>query len=101
MPEAGEAYLSPSTNAVQICTGGVHRPRLVVRRKRWRAEKGKPYYFAYNLRVATEDLDVGHAIDDAIWISGNYWKTREEAERFSEACSDLAIKMQEEANGDR
>nr|DAJ92008.1 MAG TPA: hypothetical protein [Caudoviricetes sp.] len=52
--------------------------------KRWRAEYGEEYWYASDgghICCGTED---GHIVDNHRFLTGNYFKTREEAEAYKE-----------------
>jgi hypothetical protein len=50
--------------------------------KRWRAEMGGKYYLITDQGCASGSNDLRTDIDNFRYISGNYFKTREEAEKY-------------------
>ena len=67
---------------------------------RWRAEKGKTYfYISYDVKVgeAIEDFD---KYDDAIYESGNYFRTFEEAVAVSKKFRGVLKRHHKKQKGD-
>ena len=54
-------------------------------KKRWRGKDGEKYYFITSSRFNIEnDYEYGYSSDDVRYELGNYFRTEEEAEKFSE-----------------
>jgi len=83
--ENGEGYINcDSQFSVWDADYKTSRKHPVLRRNRWRAEKDEYYYYV-NLCLGigrTSDQRVDG--DDSLYRAGNYFKTREEAERARE-----------------
>lgn len=54
-----------------------------VRKKRWRAEKRGVYFYIYDITQVCCVHDYHTIIDDGKYNSGNYFRTREEAEEVA------------------
>lgn len=50
--------------------------------KRWRAEKGERYWFIRPPLYIDSETELDSNFDDECWESGNYFKTKEEAESY-------------------
>lgn len=59
-----------------------------IKKKRWRAIEGDSYYFLRATYEVGKLKEMGNSIDDAMYLSGNYFRTKEEAE-------DVAAKFKE------
>lgn len=51
---------------------------------RWRAGKGKPYYYIIGVNIIIGTTDERFACDEKRYATNNYFKTREAAEKVSE-----------------
>ena len=82
-----------------------HYPELLKdyepKNKRWRAEKGEKYWFAFpDGQIDCNEEDDG-AIDAGCYNRGNYFKTKEEAELYdkkrvvTQKVKDIAIRLGE------
>lgn len=64
--------------------------------KRWRAEKGEPYYFL------TSELSVARMMEESIFANdhhynvGNYFRTKEQAEKARDLLMECLTKFHEE-----
>lgn len=54
-----------------------------VRKKRWRAEKGKCYWYVSIYGGASDEFDDRYDMDNELYNLGNYFRTREEAEEVA------------------
>ena len=54
-----------------------------VRKKRWRAEKGKCYWYVSIYGGASDEYDDRYDMDNELYNLGNYFRTREEAEEVA------------------
>ena len=52
--------------------------------KRWRAERGETYYYISDDREVYDDTEEYHSLDGGRCLIGNYFKTREEAQKAVE-----------------
>lgn len=50
--------------------------------KRWRSEKGERYWFIRPPLYIDSETELHSSFDDECWESGNYFKTKEEAELY-------------------
>ena len=50
---------------------------------RWRAKKEETYYFVIIDVEVMDNIEYGYSVDDACYSAGNYFKTREAAERVA------------------
>lgn len=56
---------------------------------RWRAKANETYYFiAIDVEVV-DDIEDGGCVDDACYSAGNYFKTREAAERVAKQIREI------------
>lgn len=53
-------------------------------KKRWRAESKEIYFFINDYCEITSDNDFFYDEDNARYYFGNYFKTKEEAEKYAE-----------------
>lgn len=60
-----------------------------VRKKRWRAEKGKCYKYVSIYGYVSEKTDYRNTSDDELYRIGNYFRTREEAEEVSQKFKEI------------
>ena len=60
-------------------------------KKRWRAKKGRDYYFLSSLLEFHINNDIHTVVDNERYNIGNYFKTRDEAEKFAEIIKKEAI----------
>ena len=60
-----------------------------VEKIRWRAERGGIYYFIDSCGKVIKDIDSRWSPDDSRFLSGNYFKTREDAEPYSQKAKEL------------
>jgi len=69
--------------------------RVIVRRKRWRAEKGEDYWLVWTdcVSSATED---NNETDNSRYTCGNYFRTKEIAEDAFRRRTELFLSMHEE-----
>lgn len=68
-----------------------------VEKIRWRAKKGDIYWMlSLSSFVASEMQEENFAYDQAFWKCGNYFKTKEQAERAGEAIKEVLRKFHEE-----
>ena len=63
---------------------------------RWRAEKGGYYHFINSICNVTAVYDKRDSIDDKQFLSYNYFKTKEQAEKAAELVKDTLKKFHEE-----
>ena len=63
--------------------------------KRWRAELKKGYYYVHSSGLLDENMECYHNIDNQRYDLGNYFKTKEEAQKVidSEEWQDLWAKV--------
>ena len=91
---SGEPFLGHS-GAIRH-TGKTAYAYLILRKVQWRAREGEPYFF-FSLSsgrrcLVSEALETSFGLDDIQHASGNYFKTREEAEEKAKAVYQLLIK---------
>lgn len=67
--------------------------------KRWRAAEGKDYW-TFGFYRRQQSTEVGHGADTARYDFGNYWRTKEQAKAYADACKALAMKMHDEIERD-
>ena len=60
-----------------------------VEKIRWRAEKGCSYYYINVYGAIIETIEEYWSPDDSRFLSGNYFKTREDAESYSQKAKEL------------
>lgn len=66
-----------------------------VKKKRWRAEKDKCYYYLLTTGDVTYSDDFYRTIDEKRYSIGNYFRTKELAERGRELLAETLIKFNE------
>ena len=52
--------------------------------KRWRAKYGEEYWYASDGGCICRETEDGHSVDNHRFLTGNYFKTREEVETYRE-----------------
>lgn len=70
IPYEGNEELLGTTNAPQP--------------KRWRAERGEPYWFVNTNITTKQEDDLCYELDDARFNIGNYFRTKEEAQAMAD-----------------
>lgn len=70
--------------------------------ERWRAEKDEKYYYAFfsdnkGSFEAVEDVDVYLIFDNKIYLSGNYFRTQKEAQKFTDVLNEAIAPLFEKA----
>jgi len=63
--------------------------------KRWRAEEGEEYYFLDSKCEIWSTYENKKKIDDAFFKLGNYFKTKEEAEKVKKELDEFWAKVRE------
>ena len=61
----------------------------IVELPRWRAIKGKTYYFVNSCGNWDMWIEKGESVDNCRYRVGNYFKTREEAEIYAEKFREI------------
>ena len=56
---------------------------------RWRAKEGGEYYYVITTSLVEQTFDRYSSIDDTLYKSGNYFKTREAAEKVAEQIREI------------
>lgn len=56
---------------------------------RWRAKENETYYFIGVDVEVMDDIEYGGCVDDACYSAGNYFKTREAAERVAKQIREI------------
>lgn len=88
------------TEAGRIATGGMLIQSVAMadwleeipeEYKRWRAERGETYYHISDDGEVYDDTEEYHSLDGGCYLIGNYFKTREEAEKAVEWLKAFAI----------
>lgn len=82
VPNTGD-YILTNEGAKQAQSSGYRHFVIVLKAKRWRAEKQERYY-TINAGSVIAESEQGYPNDCHAWIAGWYWKTREEAEEALE-----------------
>lgn len=62
--------------------------------KRWRAAHGTDYYFVFDSSVESES-DLRGEISSSRFDMGNYFRTKEQAQEFSDECKKVAQRLHE------
>lgn len=70
--------------------------------KRWRANKGEFYYYFNMLGQTGEEIESQSRFNDICYDSGNYFKTREEAEKYRDKIKEMLLsrELEEECNSE-
>ena len=63
---------------------------------RWRAKKGKEYYYVGNQGSVMIDIEGDYCIDEKRYKSGNYFRTKEQAEEAAKRMEEVLRKFHEE-----
>lgn len=63
---------------------------------RWRAKKGKEYYYVGNQGSVMIDIEGDYCIDEKRHKSGNYFRTKEQAEEAAKRMEEVLRKFHEE-----
>lgn len=63
---------------------------------RWRAKKGKEYYYVGNQGSVMIDIEGDYCIDEKRHKSGNYFRTKEQAEEAAKRMEEVLCKYHEE-----
>lgn len=63
---------------------------------RWRAKKGKEYYYVGNQGSVMIDIEGDYCIDEKRHKSGNYFRTKEQAEEAAKRMEEVLCKFHEE-----
>lgn len=63
---------------------------------RWRAKKGKEYYYVGNQGSVMIDIEGDYCIDEKRHKSGNYFRTKEQAEEAAKRMKEVLRKFHEE-----
>lgn len=56
---------------------------------RWRAKENETYYFIGIDVEVMDNIEYGYSVDDACYSAGNYFKTREAAERVAKQIREI------------
>ena len=56
---------------------------------RWRAKANETYYFIGIDVEVMDNIEYGYSVDDACYSAGNYFKTREAAERVAKQIREI------------
>ena len=64
-------------------------------KKRWRAERGGYFYYIDFLFEVEQTVETFVEGDDAIYKSGNYFKTKEEAQEYAEYMKKCSLEWHE------
>ena len=64
-------------------------------KKRWRAESKEIYFFINDYCEITSDNDFFYDEDNARYYFGNYFKTKEEAEKYAEYMKKCSLEWHE------
>lgn len=56
---------------------------------RWRAKENETYYFVGIDAEVIDNIEYGYSVDDACYSAGNYFKTREAAERVAKQIREI------------
>lgn len=67
-----------------------------VEKIRWRAKKGKEYYYVGNQGSVMIDIEGDYCIDEKRHKSGNYFRTKEQAEEAAKRMEEVLRKFHEE-----
>lgn len=67
-----------------------------VEKIRWRAKKGKEYYYVGNQGSVMIDIEGDYCIDEKRHKSGNYFRTKEQAEEAAKRMEEVLCKYHEE-----
>ena len=59
--------------------------------KRWRANKGEFYYYFNMLGQTGEEIESQSRFNDICYDSGNYFKTRKEAEKYRDKIKEMLL----------
>lgn len=70
--------------------------------KLWRANKGEFYYYFNMLGQTGEEIESQSRFNDICYDSGNYFKTREEAEKYQVKTKEMLLnrELEEECNSE-
>lgn len=70
--------------------------------KLWRANKGEFYYYFNMLGQTGEEIESKSRFNDICYDSGNYFKTREEAEKYQDKTKEMLLsrELEEECNSE-
>jgi hypothetical protein F3_00887 len=63
--------------------------------KRWRAEKGKIYYYIDSVLDISISTEYHYALDNVCYERGNYFRTKEEAEEYAEYMKKKSLEWHE------
>lgn len=69
-----------------------------IKKKRWRAEKDQAYYFIGSFWDVCEGLDSYCHCDNIRFKAGNYFRTKEKAEKARDMMEEYLTKFNEENN---
>jgi hypothetical protein len=88
VPGQGDTYLGQDHGgAYSLCTN-LHEhafsPKLIVKRKRWRADQRGIYYFVDSTFCTLGRADDRDSRDNMLYGSGNYFRSQMVAERAAE-----------------
>ena len=79
-PKDGECYLGREHTAKKA-TFNYDDRHLILRHKRWRAEKGGDYYYFDSHLEMRQTNDIRTAIDNQFYDAGNYFQTKEQCQQ--------------------
>lgn len=65
----------------------------IVEFPRWRAKTGERYYFINYIGQIDFDTDLRGSVDDSAYEIGNYFQTKEEAEKYTEKFCEFFKKI--------
>lgn len=65
----------------------------IVELPKWRAKVGGRYYFINYLGIVNFDTDLRGSVDDIAYEIGNYFQTKEEAEKYTEKFLEILKKI--------
>jgi len=80
-PQTGEYYLEDDGTASFAHKPFNHVRSVILRQKRWRANKGETYWLVRGDGVVCSSSEDNMQIDSDLWTTGNYYRTEELAEQ--------------------
>ena len=60
-----------------------------IRKKRWRAEKGNTFYYVSSSGIVLSAVETLKTCDDCIYKYGNYFRTKEQAEKVAKEVREV------------
>jgi len=92
-PKIGEWFIDPNDMKATRTSSGYHLPRLILRKKRFRADYAHCYYFVGETGKVLKDYDNRRATDAARHAIGNHFETEAEAQKPADKLKEFLMQF--------